>query len=109
MGNIGEIFQLRHNVPSKMYTIFMDSLLKTVRNQISFCIVKAYTHLKLKDATRMLHFTNDVETVHFANEKKWVMRDHVFNFDTVESDYPEMKYENVIDKTMAYAHELENI
>ncbi|KHN71372.1 26S proteasome non-ATPase regulatory subunit 8, partial [Toxocara canis] len=55
-------------IPSPYYAVFIRILMDTVRGEIATCIERAFKRVSLKDATQLLLFNNESETVPFTSK-----------------------------------------
>jgi len=69
-GTYNKVLKAKNSVPAPSYSYFMDILMDTVRNEIADCIAKAYNHLSLADAQKLLGFKALDEVKSYAKEKR---------------------------------------
>jgi 26S proteasome regulatory subunit N12 len=65
-GSYNKVWNSRGNVPMAEYSIFMDILVDTIRNEIADCSEKAYDCLPVNDACTLLYFKNGLEINEFC-------------------------------------------
>jgi len=101
----------REKVPAHEYLVFMDILMETVREEIADCSEKAYHHLKLSDAQKILFLKTESELNEFVLKRKWKVEQGVIRFDEtiVASQSFEESSKQLISKTLLYAKEMERI
>ncbi|CAD6565971.1 MAG: hypothetical protein CYPHOPRED_000119 [Cyphobasidiales sp. Tagirdzhanova-0007] len=117
-GSYSKVWAARSSSPMPEYTIFLDQLVSTVRNEIASCGEKAYASLPLHDAAVLLFFKDRQELLKFASERKgWSVNPstETISFEgTVggekeEAARAELPKERVVDTILGYAKELETI
>lgn len=98
------------------YSIFLDQLVSTVRNEIASCSEKAYSSLPLSDAAVLLFFQNRQELLGFANTRPgWKINptSEVTEFQGTgaqeEQARQDLPREALIENILSYAKELETI
>lgn len=65
-GSYNKIFLAKGNGPSESYTVFMDILLETVRQEIAACLETSYDKISIAEAGRRLNYTAEAEVKAFA-------------------------------------------
>jgi len=115
-GAYNEVLKARDSVPAQSYTYFMDLFMETVRNEIADCIVKAYSHLNIQDAQKLLGFSSEDQLREYAKNRSWQVgkanHREILTFAKKEdvskekADIPAMK---LIQQQLHYARELERI
>lgn len=98
------------------YSIFLDQLVQTVRNEIASCSEKAYASLPLSDAAVLLFFQNRQELLDFANSRPgWKINptSEVIEFQGTgaqeEQASQDLPKERLVEHILSYAKELETI
>lgn len=61
-------FILQDNVPAESYTLFMDTLLDTVRGEIAACIEKAYLCIPCAEAARRLNLSSQQAVLEYGKK-----------------------------------------
>ncbi|KAK9829073.1 hypothetical protein WJX72_003760 [[Myrmecia] bisecta] len=109
-GAYNKVLEARRNVPHESYTYFMEKLLTTVRDEIAGCSERAYAHLALPDAKKLMLFDSDQQALQYAQERGWAVKDGKVFFQMQEdkqaSDLPAL---DLINHSLTYARELERI
>ena len=111
-GSYNKIFLAKGNVPAELYTLFIDILLNTVRDEIGACMESAFDKISIKDAARMLNLNTEKEVTQYCTKKKWtVTKDGYLYFETqsekkVEEPIPSAE---LVTLAIDYARELEMI
>ncbi|KAG7562887.1 hypothetical protein FFLO_01716 [Filobasidium floriforme] len=70
-GSYTKVWRARERVPREEYGVLLEGLVGTIRSEIASCHEKAYATLPLADATRLLFFKNESETVEFGQGRGW--------------------------------------
>lgn len=70
-GSYNKVFLAKGNVPSPLFTFFMDILLNTIRDEIAFCMEKSYKQVSLNEAARILYLNNPHD-LHEIAKKPWM-------------------------------------
>uniref|UniRef100_A0A914D762 26S proteasome non-ATPase regulatory subunit 8 n=1 Tax=Acrobeloides nanus TaxID=290746 RepID=A0A914D762_9BILA len=111
-GAYNKVILNEKNLPSPYYSIFVQILMDTVRNEISLCLEKSYKSLSIKDAARMLLYENEKDLMTFAQQKHWRLANKEFIFG---SELPDAASRNTLDtvrlakQNIFYAKQLEMI
>lgn len=110
-GSYNKLRNARTQVPASEYLVFMDILTETVRKEFAACAERAYTSLKVADATKLLLFQNDGETLQFCQARNWNVQNSVISFDksNAQDKTFQRTAKEVIGKTLSYAHEVSQI
>lgn len=115
-GAYSRVWSTRSSSPMPEYSIFLDQLVQTVRNEIASCSEKAYTSLPLSDAAVLLFFQNRQELLDFANSRQgWKVNptSEVIEFTGTaaqeEAARQELPKERLVENILSYAKELETI
>ena len=114
VGSYDEVINAGVNIPDPSYTLFMESLLMTVRESIADCMEVSYKTMKLDDAHKMLNLDKDmpVNEYAFMCREDWIIsKQEELCFQPSElgfkaSDIPN---ETMIRQNLGYATELERI
>lgn len=100
------------------YSLFLDRLVSTVRDEIASCGEKAYATLPLHDAAVLLFFQNREDLLQFASRRPgWQINPttETISFEGAvggereESARIELPKERIVDSVLEYAKELETI
>ncbi|KOB77402.1 putative 26S proteasome non-ATPase regulatory subunit 8, partial [Operophtera brumata] len=67
-GSYNKIFLAKGNVPAESYTLFMDTLLDTVRGEIAACIEKAYLCISYAEAARRLNLASQQAVLEYGQK-----------------------------------------
>ena len=103
------------NPPYPDFSFFLVSLLETVRVNIGECMESAYNTITVKNASKILMFQDEQETVDFINAcyPSWAIQGDVIHLTPSKEktsgrseEIPSMK---LISQTLSYATELERI
>jgi len=110
-GSYNKVFLSKGNVPAKGYTFFIDILLDTIREEIGACIEKAYDHISVGEAARLLFFDNVKQLQEFAQKRKWDWNNGVIRFSAVRTVQTVNKIpaQQLAEQIIDYAKELEMI
>lgn len=110
-GSYNKVWNARQDVPADEYLFFIDILMGTIRNEIASCSEKAYTSLPLADAATLLFFKNTEEILVFGKERGWtvVPTEKKIYFQKVDNETTGLPAEQIIQQTLTYARELEQI
>jgi 26S proteasome regulatory subunit N12 len=73
-GSYNKIFAARKAMPSKYFSLFLDILSTTVRVKIAECSERAYQTYPVKDAVKLLLFTNEKELSAFCEQRGWTIK-----------------------------------
>jgi len=89
----------------------MDTLLKTIRNEIASCIEKAYERISFKESTRMLFCDSEAAMTAYATERNWTLnpKDRVFYFHREKKADDYIPAIDLAKQAIDYARELEMI
>ncbi|XP_038212716.1 26S proteasome non-ATPase regulatory subunit 8 [Zerene cesonia] len=113
-GSYNKIFLAKDNVPAESYTLFMDTLLDTVRGEIAACIEKAYQKIPCAEAARRLNLSSQQAVLEYGKKRNWVLGpDNSYHFNTIEETcaaaagvFPSSE---LAEQTIEYARHLEMI
>ncbi|CAA7406588.1 unnamed protein product [Spirodela intermedia] len=112
-GAYNRVLSARQAVPHESYVYFMDLLAKTVRDEIAGCSEKAYDHLSIADAKKILMFSLDQDLATYISEERpeWEIRSGCVFFQKARESAPskEIPSLQLINQTLSYARELERI
>merc|ERR1711998_254412 len=107
-GSYHKVVHFRKQLPSPEYSVFMDTLSDTLREEIASCCEKAYKSLPCTRAAELLML--EPSTVgKFCEERGWVVRGDRIDFVTETIEKPEVPAMELIEETLHYATELERI
>ncbi|CAF0992758.1 unnamed protein product [Adineta ricciae] len=111
-GSYNKVFLAKGNVPSPLFTFFMDILLNTIRDEIAYCMEKSYKQVSLKEAARILYLTKQEELNEIAKTHGWKLEpDQSFHFVNNQSK-PENEHvpaDEIATQMIQYAREMEII
>lgn len=111
-GSYNKVFLAKGNVPSPLFTFFMDILLHTIRDEIAFCMEKSYRKVSSSEAARMLYLNKAEELGQIAQKHGWqLQKDQSFHFDTNQTK-PENEHvpaDEIASQMIQYAREMEII
>lgn len=112
VGSYDEVINAEVNVPHSSYTLFMISLLETVRESIADCLEVSYKTMKPNDAHVMMNL-GDISIYEYAEacREDWIIDEEELCFQPSDlgfkaSDIPN---ERMIQQNLGYATELERI
>lgn len=110
-GCYNKIFLAKANVPSPYYTLFMDTLVVTIRNEIANCIDKAFEKIPIDDLAKMLYFKNDVFLTDFIKKKQWTVgSDKCVHLKAeIEKEQKKLPDIGIAEQVIEYARQLEMI
>ena len=113
VGSYDEVINAEVNVPDSSYTLFMESLLETVRESIADCMEVSYKTMKVDDAHKMMNLDKDLTVNEYAElcREDWIISKQELCFQPSDlgfkaSDIPN---ERMIQQNLGYATELERI
>ena len=112
VGSYDQVMSAAALPPVEYYSFFLKSLLETVRINVGDCAAASYTSLAVSEATKILMFGTDKETVEFiaATYPDWTVNGNTITLQgskgTKSSEIPSLK---LISQTLSYATELERI
>ncbi|ANB13502.1 proteasome regulatory particle lid subunit RPN12 [Sugiyamaella lignohabitans] len=109
--------------PSPEFAILAESLVYTVRSEISVCVASAYESLPLSNARHLLFFSTNQEIIDFVHEQPgWELHDGRISFTkaaaAADGDYMDdgsaingenSTTERLIANTLGYAQQIETI
>jgi len=109
-GRYNKVFTAKDDLPSPLYRLFTDNLLKTTRVQVGSCIESSFESISPAELTKLLRFSS-AEATGFANKRKWKLENGRYRFqaDSSISVKPTLASLDVAEKTIAYAKQLEMI
>lgn len=110
-GSYNKVWNARQDVPAKEYLFFIDILMETIRNEIASCSEKAYASLPLADAATILFFKDLEEILTFAKNRGWTVipTEKRIYFRKTDTESSALPAEEIIQRTLVYARELEQI
>eukprot|EP00658_Telonema_sp_P-2_P001786 TRINITY_DN1066_c0_g3_i2.p1 TRINITY_DN1066_c0_g3~~TRINITY_DN1066_c0_g3_i2.p1 ORF type:complete len:277 (+),score=79.09 TRINITY_DN1066_c0_g3_i2:78-908(+) len=107
-GSYHKVMHFRQQLPSPEYSVFMDTLADTLRDEIASCCEKAYKNLPATKAAELLMLdANDLGS--YCEERGWVMRGDKIDFVTEIVEKCEIPAIELIEETLHYATELDRI
>ncbi|CAH2080260.1 unnamed protein product, partial [Thlaspi arvense] len=68
-GAYNRVLTARQTAPDETYVYFMDLLAKTIRDEVAGCSEKAYDHLSISEARKMLLFSSDQQLLTYVSEE----------------------------------------
>jgi 26S proteasome regulatory subunit N12 len=111
-GSYNKVFLAKGNVPSPLFTFFMDILLNTIRDEIAYCMEKSYRQVSLKEAARILYLTKQDELAEIAKKHGWKLEsDQCFHFadNQSKSENEHVPADEIATQMIQYAREMEII
>lgn len=113
-GSYNKIFLAKDNVPAESYTLFMDTLLDTVRGEIAACIEKAYQSIPCAEAARRLNLASQQAVLDYGTKRNWVLgNDNCYHFNSLEDTNAAgagvLPSSELAGQTIEYARHLEMI
>jgi len=109
-GAYNKVLEARPQLPDPAYSYFMEKLLSTVREEIAECSERAYNSLSVADAKKLMLFASDKETIEYAQERQWTLKDGKISFKPMdERSAGELPSKELIDNALTYAREIERI
>ncbi|KAI8799863.1 COP9 signalosome [Cladochytrium replicatum] len=110
-GSFNKLWYSSANVPAPEYSIFMDLLMKMIREEISSCMEATYESLSVADASAMLYFKGVSEFKDFAKQKKWntTYQQRIQFREPVDAKQSSFGFSRTIARTLRYAREMERI
>ena len=113
VGSYDQVMSAASLPPVDYYSFFLKSLLETVRINIGECAAASYTSLTVAEATKILMFGSEKETVEFiqTNYPDWTISGNTTislqgSKAAKSNEIPSLK---LIAQTLSYATELERI
>lgn len=111
-GSYAKIAAAGQKPPDPAFQFYLSVLMATVRDEIASCSEKAYKHISVSEAMKILSLSSEAEVLDFAKEKSWVVRDGMIHFDEIKEQPQAVEQElsmKLIKRTLNYAKELEQI
>lgn len=113
-GSYNKIFLAKDNVPAESYTLFMDTLLDTVRGEIAACIEKAYQSIPCAEAARRLNLASQQAVLDYGKKRNWVLGpDNCYHFNASDESCAAasgiLPSSELAEQTIEYARHLEMI
>lgn len=109
-GAYNKVLNAKQQVPSELHKPLMEQLAVTVRDEIASCSEKAYSHLKVKDAQKMMMFDTERAVAEYAQQHGWQIQDGRIMFQARDAgDGKEIPAMGLINNALVYAKELERI
>ncbi|KAJ0175969.1 hypothetical protein K1T71_008143 [Dendrolimus kikuchii] len=113
-GSYNKIFLAKGNVPAESYTLFMDTLLDTVRGEIAACIEKAYLCISCTEAARRLNLSSQQAILEYGKKRNWILgADNCYHFNAAEESCAAaagiLPSAELAEQTIEYARHLEMI
>ncbi|CAF0923750.1 unnamed protein product [Didymodactylos carnosus] len=111
-GSYNKIFLAKGNVPSPLFTFFMDILLHTIRDEIAYCMEKSYTRIPFDEAGRILYLTKADELNQIAQKHGWQLQsNNSYHFGESQSkfDNEHVPADDIATQMIQYAREMEII
>merc|ERR1712072_1352806 len=107
-GSYHKVMHFRQQLPSPEYSVFMDTLSDTLREEIASCCEKAYKSLPCTKAAELLML--EVGTLgSFCEERGWSVRGDTIDFVSETVEKREIPAMELIEETLEYATQLERI
>eukprot|EP01120_Amphizonella_sp_Union-15-10_P003539 TRINITY_DN13962_c0_g1_i1.p1 TRINITY_DN13962_c0_g1~~TRINITY_DN13962_c0_g1_i1.p1 ORF type:complete len:264 (-),score=53.15 TRINITY_DN13962_c0_g1_i1:103-804(-) len=111
-GRYNRIWSAKETVPVTTYEFFIDKLVETLRQDMADSMEASYHSLSVSDAKRLLMFGNDQEEsfLNLVSERGWKGSGDLIVLDKIgDAQAEKISALNLIQQTLAYAHELERI
>eukprot|EP00043_Microstomoeca_roanoka_P009666 m.92002 g.92002 ORF g.92002 m.92002 type:complete len:261 (-) comp14652_c1_seq1:150-932(-) len=109
-GSYNKVHLARESAPSAAYHFFLDKLMDTIRNEIAACCEAAYDTLKVNDLKALLYISDDGELDRiFKEHPMWKTDGETMAFPTVHEATMGLQTDTIINRTLAYAKDLETI
>ncbi|CAF3919530.1 unnamed protein product [Rotaria magnacalcarata] len=111
-GSYNKVFLAKGNVPSPLFTFFMDILLNTIRDEIAHCMEKSYRQVSLNEAARILYLNNPEELAEIAKKHGWKLEsDQSFRFadNQIKHENERVPADEIATQMIQYAREMEII
>ena len=114
VGSYDEVLAAGSRVPHASYSLFMDHLLTTVRDNIADCLEVAYKTMTMDDAVKMMKFGSVEELQAYMEECRddWIVEDGdrlCFAPPPTGRKADDIPSKKLIANTLTYAAELERI
>jgi len=109
-GAYNKVYNAVKDVPSENYAYFIEYLMETrLKDEIAECSEKAYDHLPLNAASKLLQFDSVHPFLEYSTNRGWqVQGDNVYFKKDAQQKAP-IPSMSVISQTLLYAKELERI
>ncbi|CAF3323349.1 unnamed protein product [Rotaria socialis] len=111
-GSYNKVFLAKGNVPSPLFTFFMDILLNTIRDEIAYCMEKSYRQVSLNEAARILYLNNPEELAEITKKHGWKLEfDQSFRFadNQIKHENERVPADEIATQMIQYAREMEII
>ncbi|KAF8819723.1 SAC3/GANP family protein [Cardiosporidium cionae] len=121
-GSYKEISSARQNLPNPLFSLFINSLISTVRLKVASCLEKSYGCVNVEYAAALLLFDIPADLHLFAHSQnrrrlvegedvdtEWNIKDENLVFTKFPSQKPKIAALELIDNAIGYATELERI
>jgi len=114
-GAYNKTLERKTDSPSDLYSLFLEQLLLTVRNEVAECIEAAYDRISVSEAARLLGIGSYPQFVEFIGERKWTVEGSngsqqlVFSHSAERGATAEVPVLKQIQQQLGYAVELERI
>jgi len=109
-GSYNKVLKASKEVPSEYYSLFMELLMDTVRDEIADCLSTAYDNLSLQDAQKLLALPSLDHAKQYSEKRQWKLESNVIQFKKdIAVERAEIPALKLIQQTLHYARELERI
>jgi len=107
-GSYHKVVHFRKQLPSPEYSVFMDTLSDTLREEIASCCEKAYKSLPCSKAAELL-MLEVADLGGFCEERGWSVTGDKIDFMSETIEKREVPALDLIEETLDYATRLERI
>lgn len=111
-GSYSKIREEKIAVPDGAFTLFMDNLMVTLREEMADCSERAYACLPTESAQRMLSLESAGEVEEFAAGRGWRVEKGMIYFSgkaEAKAAVEQVRSSQIIQRSLEYAQELEQI
>lgn len=109
-GAYNKVLESGKHLPSEFLSFYMAQLTATVREEIASCSERAYTHLKLSDAQKLMMFDSEKAVLQYAQEHGWNIQNGTIFFQPTDApSAAQTPSVDLISNALIYAKELERI
>jgi len=108
-GSYPKVRAARADVPNETYTLFMDILMDTIRDEVADCSDRAFRSLPVSDMQKLLQLSDARKFQDYIHERKWELNGNNIVFAKPETTKIEIPSIQLIKETLLYAKELERI
>ncbi|CAD6192584.1 unnamed protein product [Caenorhabditis auriculariae] len=112
-GAYNKVVLTEKNIPCPYYSIFIRTMVDTVRRDIATSIEKSFKVLTARDAATMLLFDSEAQLQDFAKQRNWKLQGSSFLFEAevpmVQDNLQPLDTTRIATHTIFYAKQLEQI